>query len=83
MSVLANEIFLTVASILVGSVDARVCSDFSFTEDPKERVLIIICAGDKLIAPRSVKVLIGYTKRNFMKTSIPTLVYIIIYTRPC
>ena len=42
MSVLANEIFLTVASILVGSVDARVCSDVSFTEDSKGRVLIII-----------------------------------------
>ena len=40
-------------------------------------------ASYKLIAPRSVKVLIGYTERNLIKTSIPTLVYIIIYTRPC
>ena len=49
MSVLANEIFLTVADILVGSVDAHVFSDVSFTEDSKGRALIlfIIFAGDK------------------------------------
>ena len=35
MSVLANEIFLSVAGILVGSVDAHVFSDVSFTEDSK------------------------------------------------
>ena len=40
MSVLANEIFLTVAGILVGSVDAQVFSDVSFTEDAKGRALI-------------------------------------------
>ena len=32
MSVLADEIFLTVAGILVGSVDAHVFSDVSFTD---------------------------------------------------
>ena len=40
MSVLANEIFLSVAGILVGSVDAHVFSDVSFTEDSKGRALI-------------------------------------------
>ena len=41
MFVLANEIFLTVAGILVGSVvDAHVFSDASFTEDAKGRALI-------------------------------------------
>ena len=68
MSVLANEIFLTVAGILVGSVDAQVFSDVSFTEDAKGRALIL---SNRLY------------RTNFMKNSIPALVYIIIYTRPC
>ena len=83
MSVLANEIFLSVAGILVGSVDAHVFSDVSFTEDSKGRALIHHLCWRQINSTTQYKGSNRLYRTNFMKTSIPTLVYLIIYTRPC
>ena len=83
MSVLANEIFLTVAGILVGSVDAQVFSDVSFTEDAKGRALIHHLRWRQINSTTQYKGSNRLYRTNFMKNSIPTLVYVIIYTRPC
>ena len=64
MSVLANEIFLMVASISVGPVETHTSSLMSHSQRTLKDVhLFIIFAGDKLTAPRNIKVLIGYTER--------------------
>ena len=63
--------------------DAHVFSDVSFTEDSKGRALIHHLCWRQINSTTQYKGSNRLYRTNFMKTSIPTLVYLIIYTRPC